>query len=68
MNGSKFEKNQSWSLLENNVIHVIEKYHNKTYLFTRKNGGYISENRVLKPWESPLKSILKAANINVEIK
>ncbi|MFV8379573.1 histidine kinase [Flavobacterium sp. LB3R33] len=65
MKNSKFEKIQGWSVLENNVIHAIEKHQNKTYFFTKKNGIYVEENGVLKEWQSPLNTILKAANINV---
>ncbi|MFV8370697.1 histidine kinase [Flavobacterium sp. LB2R40] len=65
MNNFKFEKIERWSILENNVIHAIEKFKNKTYFFTKKNGVYIEENGVLKPWKNPLNEILKAANINV---
>ncbi|MBG6188925.1 helix-turn-helix and ligand-binding sensor domain-containing protein [Flavobacterium sp. CAN_S2] len=65
MKNSKFEKIEGSSILENNVIHAIEKYQNKTYFFTKKNGVYVEENRVLSAWKSPLNTILKAANINV---
>lgn len=65
MKNSKFEKIEGWSVLENNVIHAIEKHQNKTYFFTKKNGVYVEENGALKEWQSPLNSILKAANINV---
>nr|WP_315210386.1 histidine kinase [uncultured Flavobacterium sp.] len=65
MKNSKFEKIQGWSVLENNVIHAIEKNQNKTYFFTKKNGIYVEENGILKEWQSPLNTILKATNINV---
>ena len=65
MTGHAFEKIQGWSILENNVIHAIEKFQNKTYFFTKKNGVYVLENGILKPWNSTLNPILKAANINV---
>lgn len=65
MNNSKFEKIEGWSVLENNVIHAIEKHQNKTYFFTKKNGVYVEENGVLSAWKSSLNDILKAANINV---
>ncbi|QIH37828.1 histidine kinase [Flavobacterium sp. Sr18] len=65
MNNSKFEKIAAWSILENNVIHAIEKHQNKTYFFTKKNGVYVEENGVLSAWKSSLNDILKAANINV---
>ncbi|WP_242497091.1 helix-turn-helix and ligand-binding sensor domain-containing protein [Flavobacterium petrolei] len=65
MNNSKFEKIEGWSILENNVIHAIQKHQNKTYFFTKKNGVYVEENGVLSAWKSSLNDILKAANINV---
>lgn len=65
MKNSKFDKIEGWSILENNVIHAIEKHQNKTYFFTKKNGVYVEVNGVLKEWQSPLNIILKAANINV---
>jgi DNA-binding CsgD family transcriptional regulator len=65
MTGSGFEKIEGWSILENNVIHAIEKHQNKTYIFTKKNGVYVEENGVLSAWNNPLNAILKTANINV---
>lgn len=65
INGAKIQKIAEWSILENNVIHAIEKHQNKTYFFTKKKGVYVSENGVLSAWESPLNVILKADNINV---
>ncbi len=65
MKNSKFEKIEGWSVLENNVIHAIEKHQNKTYFFTKKNGVYVEENGILSAWKSALNDILKAANINV---
>ena len=65
MNNSKFEKVKGWDILENNVIHAIEKFQNKTYIFTKKNGVYVDNNGVLSPWKNPLNDILKMANINV---
>lgn len=64
MNNNHIQKVKGWSALENNVIHGIEKHHNKTYIFTRKNGIYVEEKGVLNSWKSPLNSILKSENIN----
>ncbi|MBC7409607.1 MAG: histidine kinase, partial [Arcicella sp.] len=64
MKNSKFEKMQRWSLLENNVVHAIEKFQNKTYFFTKNNGVYVDDKGVLSPWQNPLNDILKTANIN----
>ncbi|MFE3870628.1 histidine kinase [Flavobacterium sp. ZS1P70] len=65
MYNGHFEKVNGLAVLENNVIHGIQKYQNKTYFFTKKNGVYVLENGVLNPWENSLNDILKAANINV---
>ncbi len=65
MNNSKIEKVKGWSVLENNVIHAIEKHQNKTYVFTKKNGVYIEDNGVLSSWKNPLNETLKTANVNV---
>jgi hypothetical protein len=47
------EKVIGWDVLENNVIHDIEKFQNKTYFFYKKNGVYV-ENGILAPWTNPL--------------
>lgn len=64
-NSGKIEKLKGFTLLEKNVIHSIEKYQNKTYFFTNKNGVYILENNILTPWKNSLNEVLKLANINV---
>ena len=60
----KLVKVKGWGILENNVIHSIEKYQGKTYFFTKKNGVYVEEHGVLSSWKNPLNETLKAANIN----
>ena len=64
MHNYKMSKVKGWGILENNVIHSIEKHQNRTYIFTQKNGVYILENGVLNSWKSPLNEILKTAYIN----
>jgi AraC family transcriptional regulator, chitin signaling transcriptional activator len=61
----KIEKINGLSLLENKVIHGIQKHQNKIYFFTKKSGVYVFENNVLSVWENDLNNILKSANINV---
>ncbi len=63
-NNAKVEKVAGLSLLENNVIHAIQKYQNKTYFFTKKNGVFVLENNILSPWKNPLNETLKTAIIN----
>ncbi|PJJ07442.1 hypothetical protein CLU83_0613 [Flavobacterium sp. 1] len=65
LNNGKIEKVNGLSLLENNVIHAIQKYQDKTYFFTKKHGVYVLENNILSPWKSGLNEVLKSANINV---
>lgn len=65
MNDSKVSKVKGWEILENNVIHSIEKYHNKIYIFTKKSGVFIAENGTLSSWKNPLNETLKTAIINV---
>jgi AraC family transcriptional regulator, chitin signaling transcriptional activator len=64
MNNSKMLKVKGWEILQNNVIHSIEKHQNSTYIFTQKNGVFIAQNGVLSSWKSPLNTILKTAYIN----
>ncbi len=64
MQNYRMSKVKGWKILENNVIHAIEKNQNRTYIFTQKNGVYIVENGVLNSWKSPLNQILKTAYIN----
>lgn len=61
---SNVEKVNGWKILENNVIHSIDKFQNKTYFFTKKNGVYVAENGVINSWNNPLNETLKTANIN----
>lgn len=65
MINNAFSKIDNASALENNVIHTIQKYQNKTYFFTKKNGVFVMENGLVKSWDNSLNSILKSANINV---
>lgn len=64
LNNKKFTKENSWPVLNNNIIHSIDRYNNKTYFFTRKNGVFVEENGVLQPWSSPLNNSLKSELIN----
>lgn len=65
LNNGEIEKVNGLSLLENNVIHSIQKYQGKTYFFTKKHGVYVLENNILSAWKNELNEILKSANINV---
>lgn len=65
MNGSKISNPKGWDILKNTVVHAIEKYKGKTYIFTQKKGVFIAENGGLIPWKNPLNETLKANGINV---
>ncbi|MEK8179791.1 histidine kinase [Flavobacterium buctense] len=54
-----FKKIEKWNLLEDNIIHAIDKAYGKMFFFTQKNGIYIEENNTLKPWSHPLNDLLK---------
>ncbi|AOW10712.1 helix-turn-helix and ligand-binding sensor domain-containing protein [Flavobacterium gilvum] len=62
---SGIEKEEGLSLLENKVVHSIQKHQNKIYFFTQKNGVFVFENNKLSVWENKLNELLKLANINV---
>ncbi|QOG01556.1 histidine kinase [Flavobacterium sp. MDT1-60] len=65
MNGSRIANPKGWNVLKNCVVHAIEKYQNKTYIFTQKKGIFTVEKESLKPWNNPLNEILKSSTINV---
>lgn len=65
MNGSGIANPKGWNVLKNCVVHAIEKYKNKTYIFTQKKGIFIVEKEGLRPWNNPLNEVLKASTINV---
>jgi AraC family transcriptional regulator, chitin signaling transcriptional activator len=65
MNGARIANPKGWNVLKNTVVHAIEKYQNKNYIFTQKKGIFIVEKNGLVPWNNPLNETLKAATINV---
>lgn len=65
MTGSRIANPKGWNVLKNCVVHAIEKYQNKTYIFTQKKGIFTVEKEGLKPWNNPLNEILKRSTINV---
>ena len=60
MKGNAFIKKESWKDLEENVIHWIEKYNGKIYVFTKNNGVFIEENGSLMAWKNPINEVLKS--------
>jgi hypothetical protein len=65
MNGSRIVNPKGWNILKNTVVHAIEKYKGKTYIFTQKKGIFIIEESGLIPWNNPLNETLKVNGINV---
>jgi len=66
MNAAQIANPKGWNVLKKCVVHAIEKYQNKIYIFTQKKGIFIVEkNGGLRPWNNPLNEILKDATINV---
>jgi DNA-binding CsgD family transcriptional regulator len=59
MKGNVFNKKANWSLIDDNIIHNIEKNEGKYYIFTKNNGIFIDENNVLASWKNPLNEELK---------
>lgn len=66
MNSAQIANPKGWNVLKKCVVHAIEKYQNKIYIFTQKKGIFIVEkDGGLRPWNNPLNEILKDATINV---
>lgn len=65
MNDKYIATPRGWDVLKNTVVHAIEKYQNKTYIFSQKKGVFIVEKNGLKSWDNPINEVLKSATINV---
>jgi AraC family chitin signaling transcriptional activator len=65
MDGERIFNPKGWGALKKCVVHAIETYQNKEYIFTQKKGIFIVEKDGLKAWDHPLNEILKDATINV---
>jgi hypothetical protein len=55
---SRIGKVEGWDVLENNVIHHIEKYQNKIYFLLKKMGSMSKKMDLCLP-ENPLNETLK---------
>ncbi|RKS25123.1 hypothetical protein CLV94_0153 [Flavobacterium endophyticum] len=60
MKGTQFIKKKNWEILEENVIHNIEKHQGQVYIFTKNNGVFVVVNDKLVPWNHPLNSVVKS--------
>ncbi|MFH6963550.1 histidine kinase [Flavobacterium plurextorum] len=65
MNGSRIAIPKGWEILKKTVVHAIEKYNGKTYIFTQKRGVFVADKDGLKPWNNPLNETFKSNGINV---
>ncbi|KAF2517917.1 LuxR C-terminal-related transcriptional regulator [Flavobacterium foetidum] len=65
MNGNRIANPKGWNVLKNTVVHAIEKYKGKTYIFTQKKGVFVVEKNGLRSWDNPINETLKSATINV---
>lgn len=54
-----FVKVENWKELENNVVHAIDTYQGKTFVFTQKNGVFAEEEKKLIRWQNNLNDELK---------
>ncbi len=60
MQGKEFIKKESWSAIDRDVIHDIEKHNGKLYVFTKANGIFVEENNELVSWNNLLNNDLKS--------
>jgi AraC family chitin signaling transcriptional activator len=65
MEGTKLYSMGNTAALQNTVIHAVEKYEDRIYLFTQKKGIFIVNNNKVTEWVNPLNEVLKEATINV---
>ncbi|WP_417941503.1 LuxR C-terminal-related transcriptional regulator [Flavobacterium sp. RS13.1] len=65
MEDSKISNPKGWNILKNTVVHAVEKYKGKTFIFTHKKGIFTVEKNGLRPWNNPLNETLKSKGINV---
>jgi len=63
--GGQFKKINGWDIVQGMVIHSIESYKGQTFIFTQKNGVFVSDLNGIRPWENPINTTLKTAIINV---
>lgn len=59
MEDKKFIKKENWSIVDGNIIHHIEKYKGKIFIFTKNSGVFIEDKGRLIPWSHPLNEKLK---------
>ena len=65
LENQEFSKINVWKDISENIIHSIEFYDNKTFIFTKRNGIYVDNNGDLTKWNNhQLNEKLKLELIN----
>jgi len=60
---NQFLKMEQWNILENKIIHGIEKHNSQIYVFTQKDGVFVEKKGLLQAWDSELNEQLKKESI-----
>ena len=59
----KFQIIENWSILEDKIIHGVERHGGQLYIFTQKDGVFVENNGLLIPWKLSLNEQLKDETI-----
>ncbi|RZJ65208.1 MAG: histidine kinase [Flavobacterium sp.] len=59
MRDTKFIKKERWLAIEGDVIHNIESFKGKIYVFTKNKGIFVEESGELIAWNNPVNNRLK---------
>lgn len=62
--GEKFTVQSQWKILENKIIHAIEKHDGSLYFFTRNDGIFIGNAQGITSFNHPLNNRFKTELIN----
>jgi len=56
---NKFEVVEAWSSLKGSIVHAIDQYKDTIFIFTQKDGVFVSEKDKLTEWNHPINEALK---------
>lgn len=59
MKNKEFIKKENWNLVDDNIIHHIEKHKENIFIFTKNSGVFVEDNNHLVSWKHPLNEKLK---------
>ncbi|MFM2231239.1 MAG: hypothetical protein RL607_2497 [Bacteroidota bacterium] len=62
--GKHMRPQPQWSILENKIVHGIERHQNQLYFFTRNHGVFVANGNTVIPWKHPLNQQLQSELIN----